>query len=87
MLEPQEKEAQRLLRAFAVLVRNTTWKCGRVERLAVGYLRAQLTDFGHVRLSVREMLLHFKLNGKKKSEFLDAMKRLEKRGIMKIETL
>ena len=87
MLEPQEKEAQRLLRAFAVLVRNTTWKCGRVERLVVGYLRAQLTNFGHVRLPVREMLLHFKLNGKKKNEFLDAIKRLEKRRIIKIETL
>jgi hypothetical protein len=32
-------------------------------------------------------LAHFKLSGKKRSEFLDAIKRLEKRHIVKIETL
>jgi hypothetical protein len=58
-----------------------------VERLVVGYLRIQLTDFGHVRLPIREMLQHFKLNGKKKSGFLDAMERLEKRRMIKVETL
>jgi hypothetical protein len=85
--QQSEKEAQRLVRAFAVLVRNTTWKCGRVERQVVDYLRAQFTRFGHVRLPIKEMMLHFKLSGKKKSEFLDAIKRLEKRRIIKIETL
>jgi len=58
-----------------------------VERLVVGYLLVQLTSFGHVRLPLREILLHSKLNGKKKNEFLDAIERLEKRRIMKIETL
>jgi hypothetical protein len=31
------------------------------------------------------MLQHFKLKGKQKSEFFDAIKRLEKRRIIKIE--
>jgi len=79
-----EQEAQKRLKAFAILVRNTTWKCGRVERQVVNYLRAQLTRFGQVRLPVKEMLSYFKLSGKKKSEFLDAIKRLEKRHIIKI---
>jgi hypothetical protein len=87
VLQQSEKEAQKLVKAFAVLVRNTTWKCGRVERQVVDYLRAQFTRFGHVKLPIREMMLHFKLSGKKKSEFLDAIKRLEKRRIIKIETL
>lgn len=87
MLKQPEKETQRLLRAFAVLMRNTTWKCGRVERLVLDYSRAQLSGFGHVKLPVKEMLFHFKLNGKKKNEFLDAIKRLEKRNIIRIEPL
>ena len=80
-----KKDTQRRLKAFAVLVRNTTWKCGKVERQVVDYLRAQSSKFGQVRMPVKEMLLHFKLSGKKKSEFLDAIKRLEKRHIIKIE--
>jgi len=79
-----EQEAQKRLKVFAVLVRNTTWKCGRVERQVVDYLRAQFTRFGHVSLPIKEMLTHFKLSGKKKGEFLDAIKRLEKRHIIKI---
>jgi len=82
-----EKDAQKKgLKAFAVLMRNTTWKCGRVERQVVDYLRSQLTKFGHVKMPIKEMLMHFKLNGKKKSEFLDAIRRLEKRNIVRIET-
>jgi hypothetical protein len=68
-------------------MRNTTWKCGRVERQVVDYLKPQLTRFGHGRLPIKDILAHFKLTGKKKSEFLDAMKRLEKRHIIKIEPL
>ena len=78
-------EAQRMLSALAVLLRNTTWKCGRVERLVVIYLRDQIRRFGRARTPVRDMLQHFKLKGKQKSEFFDAMKRLEKRRIIKIE--
>lgn len=80
-----EKETQGHLKAFAVLVRNTTWKCGRVERQVINYLRTQFTRFGYVRLPLKEILLHFKLSGKKKSEFLDAISRLEKRRIIRIE--
>ena len=87
MARRPEKEAQRLLKAFAVLVRNTTWKCGKVERQVVDCLRAQFTRFGHVKMPIRDILLHFRLSGKKKSEFLDAIKRLEKRRIIKIEML
>jgi len=74
-----------MIRAIAVLLRNTTWKCGRVERLVVNYLRDQIRKFGRVQTPVPEMLQHFKLKGKQKSEFFDAIKRLEKRRIIKIE--
>lgn len=81
------EEAQRMVRAIAVLLRNTTWKCGRVERLVVDYLREKFRKHGLARTPIKEMLLHFRLRGKEKSEFLDAIKRLEKRRIIKIELL
>jgi len=85
MVRRSKEEAQRMFKAIAVLLRNTTWKCGRVERLVVHYLRDQIRKFGRVRTPVREMLQHFSLQGKQKSEFFDAIKRLEKRRIIKIE--
>lgn len=85
MNKQAKEEAQRLLRAIAVLLRNTTWKCGRVERLEVNYLRTQLQRRGHTRAPVRDMLRQLKLNGKQKNEFLDPLRRLEKRHIIRIE--
>jgi len=85
MVRRSKEEAQRMIRAIAVLLRNTTWKCGRVERLVVQYLRDQVRKFGRAQTPVKEMLQHFKLKGKQKSEFFDAIKRLEKRRIIKIE--
>jgi hypothetical protein len=85
MARRSREEAQRMIRAIAVLLRNTTWKCGRVERLVVNYLRDQVRKFGRAKTPVKEMLQHFKLKGKQKSEFFDAIRRLEKRRIIKIE--
>lgn len=85
MRRKSRKDAQRMIKAIAVLLRNTTWKCGRVERLVVNYLRQKIRRCGRARTPIKEMLQHFKLSGKQKSEFLDAIKRLEKRRIIKIE--
>ena len=87
MARPPKEDTQKRLKAFAILVRNTTWKCGRVERQVVNFLLTQLRKFGHVKMPIKEILRHFKLSGKEKSEFLDALRRLEKRHIVKIEML
>ncbi|MFQ6095662.1 MAG: hypothetical protein ACE5NN_05925 [Candidatus Bathyarchaeia archaeon] len=85
MARRSREEAQKRLRAIAVLLRNTTWKCGRVERLVVKYLQNRLLKYGIPRTSIRDMLQHFKLKGKQKSEFFDALERLQRRRIIKIE--
>ena len=79
------REAQRMIRAIAILLRNTTWKCGRMERLVVNYLRRQLQRCGRAQTPVGDMLQYFKLSGKQKSEFFEAIRRLEKRHIIKIK--
>ena len=80
-----KEEAQHMIKAIAVLLKNTTWKCGKVERLVVNYLRDQIRKFGRAQTPVKEMLQHFKFKGKQKSEFFDAIKRLERRRIIKTE--
>jgi len=76
--------SQRRLKAFVVLLRNTTWKCGTVERLVIDYLRRQVQQCGCTQSSIKDMLEHFTLKGKQKYRFLQAIERLERRGIIKI---
>ena len=85
MVRRSGKEALRMIRGMAVLIRNTTWKCGRIERLVVNYLRRQIQRCGRAQTPIKDMLEHLKLSGKQKSDFLEAIKRLEKRRIIKIE--
>ncbi|MGD9131636.1 MAG: hypothetical protein PVH73_08720 [Candidatus Bathyarchaeota archaeon] len=79
-----KRGSQRRLKAFVVLLRDTTWKCGVVERLVVNYLRRQFQHCGCTQTSVKDMLEHFRLNGKEQHRFFEAMERLEKRRIIKI---
>jgi len=87
MARRSRSETQKMLKAIVILLRNTTWKCGKVERLVVEYLRSHLRRYGSPRSSISEMTQHFNLNGKQKSEFFDALKRLEKRRIIEIRKL
>jgi hypothetical protein len=50
----------------------------------VNYLRRQFQRCGCTRSSVKDMLEHFRLSEKQHHRFLEAMERLEKRGIIKI---
>jgi len=76
-----------MLKAVVVLLRNTTWKCGKIERLVIKYLQNHLIKYGTPRSSIKEMTQHFNLNGKQKSEFFDALRRLERRRIIEIRGL
>ena len=76
--------SKRMIKSFVVLLRNTTWKCGSVERLVVDYLRGrkQNGDFSHS--SVKHMFEHFDVDETQHQRFFDAIERLEKRGIIKV---
>jgi hypothetical protein len=77
-------DTQRLVRAIVILIRNTTWRCGKLERSIVKHLYHRSASLGNSRVPVGDMIENFKLSGKKKSEFLDALKRLERRNIVRI---
>jgi hypothetical protein len=80
----RNSETKRLVRAIVVLIRNTTWRCGKLERLIVKHLYKRNAGFGKPEMPIKDMLNNFKLTGKKKNEFLDAIRRLERRNIIRI---
>ena len=80
-------ESQRLVRAIVVLIRNTTWRCGKLERVIVAHLYRKNTHLGKPGMTVKDMIQSFKLTGKKRNEFLDAIRRLERRNIVRILVL
>ena len=76
-------ESQSVADAFVILLRNTTWKCGKVERLIINYLRRQLQR-GKSQSLIKDIVEHFKLKGKQEQQFFEAAERLETRGLIKI---
>jgi hypothetical protein len=83
----KRSETKKLARAIAVLIRNTTWRCGKLERSIVKHLYKRNLSFGKPEMPIKDMLKNFNLTGKKKNEFLDALRRLERRNIIRILTI
>ncbi len=85
----KRKDRKRNLgRAIIVLMRNTTWRCGKLERLIVEHLLHKKTvGLGKSEVSLNEILQNFNATGKKRNEFLDALKRLERRNIIRIHNI
>lgn len=77
-------DTKRLVRAIVVLIHNTTWRCGKLERLIVCNLHRRNLNFGGPGIPVEDMIQSFNLSGKKKNEFLDAIRRLERRNIVRV---
>ena len=85
MARRSKKETAKMFTSMAVLLRNTTWKCGKIERLVVKNLQSHFMRDGKAWSNIKDMLQQFKLQGKQKIEFFDALRRLERRRIIKIE--
>ena len=84
MVDKRGLEAQKMLSSIATLIRNTTWKCGKIERRVVSYLQRKRQRCGFTQTSIKDILKHFGVSGKQKSELLEAIRRLERRNIIKI---
>jgi hypothetical protein len=80
----RKAKEQTLVRTIVVLIRNTTWRCGKVEKSIVHHLYKRHRNFGRPGVSIRDIMQNLNLVGEKKDECIDALKRLEKRNIVKI---
>jgi hypothetical protein len=78
---------QTLVKTIVVLIRNTTWRCGKLEKSIVKHLYKRHENFGKAEVSVKEIMVNLNITGEKKDECLDALRRLEKRNIVKMEFL
>lgn len=85
-LQRKNKE-KTLVKTIVVLIRNTTWRCGKLEKSIVRHLYKRHENFGKTNVSVGDIMQNLNLAGEKKNEFLDALKRLEKRNIVKLMPL
>jgi hypothetical protein len=80
----RKAKEQTLVRTIVVLIRNTTWRCGKVEKSIVRHLYRRHRNFGKPGASIRDIMQNLNIKGTKKDECIDAIKRLEKRNIVKI---
>jgi hypothetical protein len=78
---------QTLVKTIVILIRNTTWRCGKLEKSIVKHLYKRHENFGKAEVSVKEIMVNLNITGEKKDECLDALRRLEKRNIVKMECL
>ena len=79
----ERKKSKPLLLTIVVLLRNTTWRCGKLERSVVRSLYKTHQRFGKPEMSVNALMLNINLADEKQNELIDAIKRLEKRNIVK----
>jgi hypothetical protein len=75
---------QVLVRTIVVLIRNTTWRCGKVEKSIVEHLYKMHKVFGKSGTSIRDIMENLDFASNKKGECIDALKRLEKRNIVRM---
>jgi transcription initiation factor TFIIIB Brf1 subunit/transcription initiation factor TFIIB len=83
----RKTKEQTLVKTIVVLIRNTTWRCGKLEKSIVRHLHKRHESFSNKDMSVGDIMQNLNLAGEKKGEFLDALKRLEKRNIVKLMPL
>jgi hypothetical protein len=83
-LSKRQTGEQTFVRTIVVLIRNTTWRCGKLERCIVKHLHKRHENFGKSETTVRDMMHKLNLAGEKRNEFLDALRRLEKRNIVRL---
>jgi hypothetical protein len=83
-LQERHITEQTLLKQLVVLIRNTTWRCGKLEKSIVKHLHKKNENFGKQGVPVKDVMKNLDFTGEKKNEFLDALRRLEKRNIVRL---
>jgi len=83
----RKSNEQTLVRTIVILIRNTTWRCVKLEKSIVKHLHKKHENLGKPGVSIKDIMMNLNLSGAKKDECLDALRRLEKRNIVKITPL
>ncbi|MDR0797801.1 MAG: hypothetical protein LBE70_03685 [Nitrososphaerota archaeon] len=82
-LRGRKSNENKIVQTLVVLLQNTTWRCGRLERSIVQHLYRRHVTFRSPSATIKELMVNLNITAEKKEEYLDALKRLEKRNIIK----
>jgi hypothetical protein len=74
----------RFVEPTVILLRRTTWKCGKVERVVINFLQKKSKQPGQIQSPVKEIMEHFESQNMQQSQLFEAMERLEKRNIIRV---
>ncbi len=80
----RKSNEQTLVQTIVILLRNTTWRCGKLEKSIVQHLHKRNEALGNPGVSIKEIVSNLNVLGAKKDECIDALHRLEKRNIVRI---
>jgi len=83
----RKSNEHKLVQTLVVLLKNTTWRCGRLERSIIQHLYRRYINFKSPSATIKELMINLNIAAEKKDEYLDALKRLEKRNIIKMMPL
>jgi hypothetical protein len=86
-LRGRKPNENKFVQTIVVLLKNTTWRCGRLERSIIQHLYKRHTNFKSPSATIKELMINLNIAAEKKEEYFDAIKRLEKRNIVKIMSL
>jgi hypothetical protein len=78
---PGRKKNEKRISHAVVLMRNSNWRCGKLERSIISYLQKKNHLFKKD-VPVKEVVTNSSLSEYSKDECLDAIKRLEQRKII-----
>jgi len=80
MTRPAKEKLKKIRSSTVYLLKNTTWKCGRIERNIVRYLRMKMSRLGVAKATVQEILQV--AAAKKAGDVYAALRKLQQRGII-----
>ncbi len=63
----RKSNEQTLVRTLVVLIRNTTWRCGKLEKSIVKHLYKRHENFGKTEVSVKDIMPNSTSLAKKKT--------------------
>lgn len=66
----RKSNEQTLVRTIVILIRNTTWRCGKLEKSIVKHLYKRHENFGKSGVSVNEIMQNLNITGEKKMSAL-----------------
>ena len=58
---------QTLVKTIVVLIRNTTWRCGKLEKSIVLHLYKRHENFGKQGVSVKEIMVNLNITGERRT--------------------